>query len=153
MDEARDSFAAVAQKVKNNLDVGGEIDSALVGEWRRTIKRHDICTLMNNRLFPATLSCVELGTARLLFLPGEWFHSYGIEFAASNAEGPVITTTLSGFDLLYIPDRSSMPFRDRYGVATNMRSISDDAVHKLAADALALLRGEPIRRSNRDGAV
>lgn len=135
---ARREFDTVAERVAQLLDRREIVEPELVGEWRSLVKRYDAASLVVDGAIPARISCIDIDGAQFLFLPGEWYHSYGMGFAARR-EHPVFTTTLSTIDLLYMPDEDSMPHRDWYGVSPRMRTVSDDGVRMLAAEADRLL--------------
>ncbi len=140
IEEVRERVRSASIEAKELIDRGETLAPEIIGRWRSAVKRLDVCTLLDSREMEATIRCMRLGPVRFLFVPGEWFHSYGIRLASERADGSTWTTTLADFDLLYIPDEESMPNREWYGVTPRMRAISDEGVRSLFRDTQDLLR-------------
>ena len=128
VEEARTKFDNISRQVKNYLEKKEPVPHNIVGQWRMAIKRLDVCLLSNSDKMKVRLYLWKLGNLSLVFVPGEWFVRYGQTLAKINPEIDVWITTLTNMDLLYIPDKESMLYRERYGVNPRMRTISDESV-------------------------
>ena len=103
--------------------------------WRRKLKQLDVSILSGGNEMEVEFQLLKLGDADVLFVPGEWYVQMFKNLDSIHPDRNLIVTTLNNFDLLYVPDESSMPNHDWYGVKTDMRSLGDDSAIKLLKEA------------------
>jgi hypothetical protein len=113
------------------IEEKGEIDDQDVHFWRRRIKQLDVSLLSDGKAMEAEMQLLKIDGIDMLFVPGEWFVQIYQNLTAVNEKRKLIVTTVNNFDLLYIPDKGSMPNKEWYGVKTDMRSLSDESTIKL----------------------
>ncbi len=95
--------------------------------WRRKLKQLDVSILSDGKEMEVEFQLLKFADTDVLFVPGEWYVQMYKNLAAVHPERNLIITTLNNFDLLYVPDESSMSNSDWYGVKTDMRSLGDES--------------------------
>ena len=99
----------------------------------------DVCVIARNGCLSIRVHLLEIGGLQALFVPGEWFSKLGREITDRFGLPRVWITTVADFDLLYLPDRESRSSKDWYGVAPEMRTISDHGIDLLLEGTQRLL--------------
>lgn len=121
------------------IEEKGEIDDQDVHYWRRRIKQLDVSLLSEGKAMEMEIQLLKAGNCDMLFVPGEWFVQLYQKLAEFDSPRKLIVTTVNNFDLLYIPDESSMPNKEWYGVKTDMRSLSNESAIKLFEKAKEMI--------------
>lgn len=108
--------------------------------WRRKLKQLDVSILSGRKDMEVEFQLLKFAGTDILFVPGEWYVQMFQNLDLLHPGRNLIITTLNNFDLLYVPDKSSMSNHSWYGVKTDMRSLGDDSAIKLfekAADFIS----------------
>jgi hypothetical protein len=129
-DIARERFRGKCMEI-NPLEPSDED----VFKWRRALKQLDVSILSNGKAMEMEFQLLKFAGTDVLFVPGEWYVQIYKNLAALRPERNLIITTLNNFDLLYIPDEESMPYKEWYGVKTDMRSLGNESAVKLYEEA------------------
>jgi len=133
--EAEEYFAEYCSYMEEK----GRIDDQDVHNWRRRLKQLDVSLLSKGESMEMEMQLLRIGDTDMLFVPGEWFVQHYMNLSEYNKGRKLIVTTLNNFDLLYIPDESSMPNDEWYGVKTDMRSLGNSSTIKLYEKAKDML--------------
>lgn len=123
----------------NEIIKRGGASDADVFEWRRKLKQLDVSLLSNGQKMEIEFQLFRFAGTDILFVPGEWYVQMYLNIAKVFPKRNIIVTTLNNFDLLYVPDESSMLNKDWYGVKTDMRSLGDESAIKLFEKAVEFL--------------
>ena len=133
--DARELFV----KKSNEIIEKGNITDKDVFEWRRKLKQLDVSMLSDGKAMDMEFQLIRFTDTDILFVPGEWYVQMYMNLAALFPKRNLIVTTLNNFDLLYVPDESSMPNKNWYGVKTDMRSLGDESAKELYEKAVEFI--------------
>ena len=133
--EARELFV----EKSNEIIEKGNATYEDVFEWRRKLKQLDVSILSDGKAMDMEFQLIRFTDTDILFVPGEWYVQMYMNLAALFPKRNLIVTTLNNFDLLYVPDESSMPNKNWYGVKTDMRSLGDESAIELYEKAVEFL--------------
>lgn len=128
-------FAQYSEDIKKN----GTYTDEEVFYWRKVLKQLDVSILSRGREMEMEFQLFRFYDTDILFVPGEWYVEMYLNLAEKYKDRKLIITTLNNFDLLYVPDKESMPHKDWYGVRTGMRSLGDDSAVELYRTADEIL--------------